>query len=141
MSLPVATSSSWGAPLGKLASARSKNRNSPPRIRGQLYAIRAKEERSVSRERMRVRCGEKGLFSGPFRSLFQHLFRHVDGQSRVAGNGNGDGVRGTRIDLDDFPLFLDSQLGEVDMVPQLADLDAIELSPELFHGRYQQLVR
>src|SRR4051794_40130821 len=47
--------------------------------------------------------------------------RHVD------GHGDGDGVTGTGVDLDDLAVVLDAELGVVGVLPQLADVDVLEL--------------
>ena len=64
------------------------------------------------------------IASASFRRLFQDIFGDIDRQGRIAGDGDGDGIGWARIDLQNLAILADAELREVDMVTQLAHLDA-----------------
>src|SRR5262245_6321604 len=61
------------------------------------------------------------------RAFFQYIFGHINGQDWLAGYSDGDRVARSGIDLDQFAVALHPQMGEVDVVPEFADHDAVEL--------------
>ena len=59
----------------------------------------------------------------------EDVFGHVDGN--LGGDGQGDGVRGPAVDLDQLAVDADAELGEVGVIAQLADENVLQVSPML----------
>ena len=66
--------------------------------------------------------------------VFGDVDRHVD------GHGQGDGVAGTRVDLDELAVVADAQLGEIGVLAQLVDVDVLQLAAQQLDRVRQQVV-
>src|SRR5262249_41984855 len=71
--------------------------------------------------------------------LFQHVFGDVDRHFR--GNGQGDGVAGPAIHLDQLAVLANAQLGKIGVLAQFTDIDVLKIAAELFDGAGDQVVR
>ena len=58
----------------------------------------------------------------------------------VDRHGDGDGVAGAGVDLDQLSFVANPQLGEVGVVRQLADEDVLEFAPEELDRAGQEVV-
>jgi hypothetical protein len=67
------------------------------------------------------------------------MLSHVDRHHR--GDAQGDGIAGTRVDLDDLAVLADENACEEDRVFQVVDLDAVDLAAELLNDVGQQVMR
>src|SRR5579859_617543 len=70
--------------------------------------------------------------------LAEDILGHID--RHLGGDGQGDGVAGPAIDLDQLAAVADAELGEIGVVAEFADVDVLEVAPHVVDDAGNEVV-